>query len=130
MKRWQFEPFGLDNLALAEAEAPSPGPGEVLVDVRAVHARSVGAAELDERERMLLLTQQNVVLQLNHLRTHPSVAAALAKKKLVLHGWVYDIKDGAVTAYDAETERFLPVAERYAVELAARVAGEGHGCAA
>lgn len=86
--------------------------------------------DLDERQRMLMLTEQNVVLQLNHLRTHPSVAAALAKKKLSLHGWVYDIKDGTVTAYDAATERFLPVDERYAVELAERVTGDGHNCAA
>lgn len=91
--------------------------------------REMGA-DLDERGRMLMLTEQNVVLQLNHLRTHPSVAAALAKKKLTLHGWVYDIKTGMVTAWDDSAERFVPVEERYVAELAAQVTGSGHGCAA
>jgi carbonic anhydrase len=91
--------------------------------------RAVGA-DLDDRARMQLLTEQNVVLQLNHLRTHPSVAVALAKKALTLHGWVYDIKTGMVTAWDEQQERFLPVQERYVAELAAQVAGSQEGCAA
>ncbi len=70
--------------------------------------------DLSEAERMRMLLEQNVILQLQHLRTHPSVAARLAKGDLTLHGWVYDIKSGEVTAYDEPNNRFLPVAEKYA----------------
>ncbi len=57
------------------------------------------------------LVEQNVRLQMQHLRTHPSVAARLADGSLQLHGWVYDIETGAVREYD-ETERELrPLAE-------------------
>ena len=71
-----------------------------------------------EEERMHMLLKQNVMLQLQHLKTHPSVAARLAKGNLVLHGWVYDIKTGGVEAYDDETNTFVPVDERYAEEIA------------
>jgi len=85
----------------------------------AVSAVDAVAPEADDAERMHLLLEQNVILQLQHLKTHPSVAARLAKGDLKLHGWVYDIKTGAVKAYDAATNSFAPVDEHYAAEIAA-----------
>jgi carbonic anhydrase len=41
------------------------------------------------------------------LRTHPTVAAALAAGKIELHGWVYHIATGEVTAFDAEQDKFV-----------------------
>jgi carbonic anhydrase len=55
--------------------------------------------------------QENVLVQLENLRTHPAVAAGLAGGKLKLHGWVYKIETGQVFAYDAEIGQFLPVTE-------------------
>jgi carbonic anhydrase len=86
-----------------------------------------GANKSDE-ERMQMLLEQNVILQLRHLRTHPKVAARLAKGDLRLHGWIYDIKTGDVLAYDEAQDKFIPVSERYAVEMA-RLA-TSHECAA
>jgi len=80
-----------------------------------------------EEERMQMLLEQNVILQLQHLRTHPSVAARLAKGDLKLHGWVYDIKTGDVIAYDDETKKFAPVDEHYA-EAMAKLAAANHSC--
>ena len=71
-----------------------------------------------DEERMNMLLKQNVMLQLQHLKTHPSVAARLAKGDLCLHGWVYDIKTGGVEAYDDATNTFVPVDKRYAQEIA------------
>ncbi|MGW2592081.1 carbonic anhydrase [Streptomyces sp. NPDC001515] len=42
------------------------------------------------------LVRQNVLAQLATLATHPSVARALAERRLALHGWVYDIATGRV----------------------------------
>jgi carbonic anhydrase len=56
-----------------------------------------------------ILTEENVVAQLNHLCTHPSVAAKVASAQLFIHGWVYDIESSAIRAYDAESGRFLPL---------------------
>lgn len=75
------------------------------------------APDADDATRMQLLLEQNVVLQLQHLKTHPSVAAAMAKGALELHGWIYDIKSGGVHAYDETQKKFLPIAKRYEAEL-------------
>ena len=72
-----------------------------------------------EEQRMQMLLEQNVILQLQHLKTHPSVAARLAKGDLKLHGWVYDIKTGDVKAYDEAQNRFETVDVFYAKEVAA-----------
>ena len=40
----------------------------------------------------------NVLVQLDHLRTHPSVKAAEERGDLQLHGWVYDFVNGVVYA--------------------------------
>ncbi len=65
------------------------------------------------------VTEQNVLLQLQHLRTHPAVAARLWNGEIGLHGWVYDIKTGQVNCYDEARKAFVPLDERYATLLAA-----------
>ena len=85
------------------------GFSQAAVDI----TESLGAGMSDE-EKMALLLKQNVYLQLQHLKTHPTVAVALASKQLELHGWVYDIKTGDVDAYDAQNESWKPLEERYA----------------
>jgi len=55
------------------------------------------------------LTEQNVLLQLAHLKTHPSIAGGIAKGTLTVSGWVYDIEHGEVLIYDEGENRFLPV---------------------
>lgn len=64
------------------------------------------------REEAALLNiaiQENVLAQLENLRTHPVVAAGLAQGKLKLHGWVYKIETGEVYGYDAQSSQFLPL---------------------
>lgn len=87
----------------------------------------IGAGKSDA-ERMDMLLEQNVILQLQHLKTHPSVAARLAKGDLRLHGWIYDIKTGGVRAHDEQADKFVPVTEHYATEVAKIMAA--HECAA
>ena len=63
----------------------------------------------DERSQLDELIEENVLQQMHHLRTHPSVAGALAEGALALSGWVFDIGHGAVRIYDEERRQFLPV---------------------
>ncbi|MFG3259752.1 carbonic anhydrase [Streptomyces sp. NPDC048172] len=42
------------------------------------------------------LIRRNVSAQLTNLTTHPSVARALAERRVTLHGWVFDIATGRV----------------------------------
>lgn len=62
-----------------------------------------------ETESMHVLTEENVIAQLQHLRTHPSVASRMANGQLFIHGWVYSIETSEIKAYDAEKGCFLPL---------------------
>jgi carbonic anhydrase len=74
-------------------------------------ARHVVAAHGDAHGHDLLdhLTEENIVAQLDHLRTQPAVAARLARGGLRIHGWIYDIAHGEIRAFDARQGRFVPL---------------------
>ena len=55
------------------------------------------------------LVRQNVLTQLAHLRTHPAVVVRLARGTVSLHGWVYDIERGEISAFDEQLGRFVPL---------------------
>lgn len=57
------------------------------------------------------MVRENVIAQLANLRTHPSVALALSEGRVRLHGWVYDIGEGLIEAYDASSGRFVDLIE-------------------
>lgn len=52
---------------------------------------------------------ENVLVQIEHLRTQPAVADALARGAVRLHAWVYSIETGRVFAYDPEQGQFAPI---------------------
>src|SRR5471032_504942 len=64
-----------------------------------------------EQERVDSMVRENVVAQLANIKTHPSVARALAQGHLSLHGWVYDIETGSINALDGATHRFVSLTE-------------------
>jgi carbonic anhydrase len=75
-------------------------------------ARSVVAAtqpDLAGEAQVQALVEQNVRTQLGHLGTHPAVAARLATGKLALHGWVYSIETGGVTAMEGADGVLMPL---------------------
>jgi carbonic anhydrase len=59
--------------------------------------------------RLVKTIQENVRSQLDHLRTHPSVALQLRRGEIDLHGWVYSISKGDVWVYDFAKDRFSPL---------------------
>lgn len=63
---------------------------------------------LPQEQLVTLLTQANVAAQFENLRTHPSVRDAVENGTLHLHGWVYSIATGEVSAYSAEQNDFQP----------------------
>lgn len=58
---------------------------------------------------MRRVTEQNVLLQIQHLRTHPSVAGAMAREELTISGWVYEIGTGEVRIWNDGAKGFVPV---------------------
>ncbi len=75
-------------------------------------SREKGAG-LDDKAMLDLLTKENVLLQIAHLKTHPYVAVRLSTGATQIHGWVYDIGSGEVLAYDEKANDFIPVAAHY-----------------
>jgi carbonic anhydrase len=65
--------------------------------------------EKPSAEFLLTLAERNVVAQLKNLRSHPAVVDRLKKGDLTLHGWVYHIGSGVVTACEEQTGQFTPV---------------------
>ncbi|HEY1745020.1 MAG TPA: carbonic anhydrase [Granulicella sp.] len=61
------------------------------------------------RELLSVLTEENVLLQLQHLKTHPSVAGAMAMGELTVSGWLYDIGKGQVYIAEDGQRKFALV---------------------
>jgi carbonic anhydrase len=53
--------------------------------------------------------EENVLVQLENLRSHPAVAKAMANGMLHLHAWVYKIETGEVFAFDPGRGQYTSV---------------------
>lgn len=73
--------------------------------IRSKYSHLTGEALLDAA------IEENVLMQLENLQTHPAVAVALAEDKLKLHAWAYDIASGEVFAFDDTAQQFLPLGQ-------------------
>jgi len=52
--------------------------------------------QIPEEQRMNLIVEENVRLQLEHLQEYPFVRNAMQDCALSLHGWVYDMSSGGI----------------------------------
>lgn len=68
-------------------------------------------SHFDTAQLLNIATQENVLVQLENLRSYPTVAAAINKGDLVVQGWVYKIETGEIYIYHPENSQFLPHAE-------------------
>ncbi len=73
------------------------------------HVVAENGPGLHAHDSLRCLTEENVVGQLEHLRTLPSVAAAMANGTVRIHGWIFDIAKGELRGFDAAAGRFLPI---------------------
>ncbi|WP_224372595.1 carbonic anhydrase [Hyalangium versicolor] len=53
--------------------------------------------------------EENVLVQLENLRTHPAVRERLDNRTLTLHGWVYKLETGQVFNYEPVSGQFVPL---------------------
>jgi carbonic anhydrase len=63
--------------------------------------------DLSPEQLATAATEENVLVQMNNLSTHPSVAARLASGELNVFGWYYDIGGGQVYQYEQSRGRFV-----------------------
>ena len=84
-----------------------PRVAEWLKHAAVVRESLSAAGQLDAPDALQRAVEANVIVQLDHLRTHPAVGNALDSDQIKLHGWVYHIATGEVTTYDAEEKTFV-----------------------
>ena len=93
--------------AVTQALLSQSGTGEAQVS-------DAGSPDDDAAHAVAVMAEQNVLLQLSHLRTHPAVAARLAEGRLQIQGWLYDIASGTVRILDELTRSAISLQEAQA----------------
>jgi carbonic anhydrase len=62
-----------------------------------------------EGEELLDITiAENVLTQIENLKTYPVIHSRIYQGKISLHGWIYHIETGEVFAYDPVSHAYLP----------------------
>jgi carbonic anhydrase len=77
----------------------------------------------DDEAELRMLSEYNVAGQIDNLKTHPAVAAAMARGELTLHGWFFDIGKGEVEVLDPGQNRFVSFSQAYRDMLSRSLAG-------
>jgi len=75
-------------------------------------------SEYDGEELLEIATAENVLVQIDNLKTYPSVHSRLFQGKLHIYGWVYMIETGEILAYDPTTHVYLTPQSLLQQELA------------
>ena len=75
---------------------------------KAVVEKKTWANPIDKVNAMV---EENVIAQLNNIKTHPCVAVGLRNNALRLHGWVYDIESGEIRTLDKNSKTYVSLAE-------------------
>lgn len=68
---------------------------------------------LRKAEKLSTLVAENVLTQIENLRTYPVVRSLLHTGQLTIHGWIYNIEDGSVVTYDRASHTFVSLFETY-----------------
>lgn len=98
----------LDPAAVAEMPAVADWLKNAEATRRIMRAKY---SQLSGKPLLDAAIEENVLMQIENLQTHPAVAVALAEDKLKLHAWVYEIETGEVFAFDDDAQQFLPLGE-------------------
>lgn len=67
------------------------------------------------------ISQLNVLQQIEHIKSYPSVQEQMKKKKLRLHGWWFDIAEADVYCYEEQLHQFVLIDEKEATEILKRM---------
>nr|WP_228035793.1 carbonic anhydrase [Oculatella sp. LEGE 06141] len=76
--------------------------------------RRLMADNYDEREHhpeelLRIAIKQNVLTQVENLKTYPVIRSKLHGGTLNLHAWIYEIESGVIFAYNAGVGLFIPL---------------------
>jgi carbonic anhydrase len=90
---------------------PSTHIGRWLDLARPARIDEDGDAVTLDRDQLRRTEQRSVVVQVERLLAYPMVRERVERGDLCLHGWYYQIEDGAVQSLDVASGQFAPLAE-------------------
>ena len=67
------------------------------------------------------ISQINVLQQIEHVKSYPFIQERLAKKKLRIHGWWFDIAEADVYCYEQNINQFVLIDEKEGQEIIKRM---------
>ncbi|WP_438015554.1 carbonic anhydrase [Sorangium sp. So ce315] len=67
---------------------------------------------IEGEDRLTITVEENVLAQIENLRTHPTVRARLARGELCIYAWVFKIETGQVFQFEATSGQFTPIGEQ------------------
>lgn len=94
----------LDKLPLVKSWLQYAGPSS-----RWLQDALADAASWSFEQKLAMLTEANVIMQMENLRAHTAVAEALKAGTVQIHGWMYDIGSGRIRRFDPEAGTFHPL---------------------
>ncbi|MBP5977843.1 carbonic anhydrase [Brasilonema sp. CT11] len=63
--------------------------------------------QYEGEELLEILTAENVLTQIENLRTYPVIRSKLYQGQLKIYAWIYNIEKGEVLAFDPETHAYV-----------------------
>ncbi|XXT17299.1 carbonic anhydrase [Sorangium sp. So ce429] len=101
--RGLLDPKGLDDLPSVKSWLQHAELTRRLVQENYPH--------IEGEDRLTITVEENVLAQIENLRTHPTVRARLARGELSLYAWVFKIETGQVFQFEHSSGQFGPMAE-------------------
>lgn len=62
----------------------------------------------EDEDLIEVTTAENVLTQIENLRTYPVIRSRLHQGKLSFYAWIYEIESGEILTYDEERHAFMP----------------------
>lgn len=63
---------------------------------------------LEDEELLEIAVAENVLTQIENLKTYPVIHSKLYQGKLRIYGWIYHIETGEILAYDPDNHAYVP----------------------
>ncbi|MDC0685900.1 carbonic anhydrase [Sorangium atrum] len=101
--RGLLDPSGLDELPAVKSWLQHAELTRRLVQENYPH--------IEGEDRLTITVEENVLAQIENLRTHPTIRARLARGELSLYAWVFKIETGQVFQFEASTGQFGPIGD-------------------
>ena len=96
-----LEHDSLDELPMVKSWLQHAGPSS-----RWLRDALQDASSWSFEKKLELLTEANVIMQMQNLCLHPAVAEGLKSGAVQVHGWMYDIGSGGLRRFDSEHGSF------------------------